>query len=519
MLTARDALESRVEGLDAGADDYLVKPFERQELLARLRALLRRRPPRGAASLVCGDLSLNPDTHEVARGERAGRPDPARVRAARVPAAQRAHRRPPPAPPRGGLGLRPVRDDEHDRGVRLQPAAQARVRWRAAAPPHDPRRGLRPARLRDAAVLGRFSIRWRLAIISSALTFLILCAFAIVVGQLTTGKVRSSFDSETANSAIGAQRPAARSRACPPPPRPTGSPRTSTSTPPRRTPRSGSSTPTGRPVQSTKGAPDFGPPTREGTRERQRLPRRDAPDERPDRHQHVEPELRAHPDLARVRAAARRGEEHDPRRALVPGHRRLPRHAARVRSPALALAKRSLRPITDLTAAARDIARTGDPDRQVPQPRAEDEVAELARDAQRDARGAGELAQRDGGRARPPARVRRRRLARAAHAADVACSRTSSCSPTSWTARSARRPRPPCAARGGCAASSPTCCCSRASDAGGQERHIGPVDVGAVAIDAVGEAGALSAEHRLEVDAAARARRRGRARRAAPARR
>ena len=48
MLTARDAVEARVEGLDAGADDYLVKPFERQELLARLRALLRRRPPRGS---------------------------------------------------------------------------------------------------------------------------------------------------------------------------------------------------------------------------------------------------------------------------------------------------------------------------------------------------------------------------------------------------------------------------------------------------------------------------------------
>jgi two-component system response regulator MprA len=70
MLTARDALESRVEGLDVGADDYLVKPFERQELLARLRALLRRRPPRGSASLVVADLSLNPDTHEVRRGER-----------------------------------------------------------------------------------------------------------------------------------------------------------------------------------------------------------------------------------------------------------------------------------------------------------------------------------------------------------------------------------------------------------------------------------------------------------------
>jgi two-component system, OmpR family, response regulator MprA len=71
MLTARDAVESRVEGLDSGADDYLVKPFERQELLARLRALLRRRPPKGAAPLVVGDLMLNPDTHEVTREGRA----------------------------------------------------------------------------------------------------------------------------------------------------------------------------------------------------------------------------------------------------------------------------------------------------------------------------------------------------------------------------------------------------------------------------------------------------------------
>jgi DNA-binding response OmpR family regulator len=70
MLTARDALESRVQGLDVGADDYLVKPFERQELLARMRALLRRRPPRGMAPLRVADLMLNPDTHEVSRAER-----------------------------------------------------------------------------------------------------------------------------------------------------------------------------------------------------------------------------------------------------------------------------------------------------------------------------------------------------------------------------------------------------------------------------------------------------------------
>ena len=70
VLTARAELDDRVEGLDSGADDYLVKPFERRELLARMRALLRRRPPRGSASLAVGDLRLNPDTREVWRGER-----------------------------------------------------------------------------------------------------------------------------------------------------------------------------------------------------------------------------------------------------------------------------------------------------------------------------------------------------------------------------------------------------------------------------------------------------------------
>ena len=70
ILTARDALDSRVAGLDSGADDYLVKPFERDELLARLRALLRRRPPRGSASLVVGDLRLNPATREAFRADR-----------------------------------------------------------------------------------------------------------------------------------------------------------------------------------------------------------------------------------------------------------------------------------------------------------------------------------------------------------------------------------------------------------------------------------------------------------------
>lgn len=67
MLTARDAVSDRIAGLDVGADDYLVKPFSFGELLARLRALLRRSPTERPAELVVGDLRLDPATHEVSR--------------------------------------------------------------------------------------------------------------------------------------------------------------------------------------------------------------------------------------------------------------------------------------------------------------------------------------------------------------------------------------------------------------------------------------------------------------------
>ena len=71
MLTARDAIEDRVQGLDSGADDYLVKPFALHELLARLRALLRRNAPSKTGALILGDLIADPATHAVAR---AGQP-------------------------------------------------------------------------------------------------------------------------------------------------------------------------------------------------------------------------------------------------------------------------------------------------------------------------------------------------------------------------------------------------------------------------------------------------------------
>jgi two-component system response regulator MprA len=68
MLTARDEVADRVAGLDAGADDYLVKPFALEELLARLRALLRRSSEGGDAVLRFADLELDPATWEVSRG-------------------------------------------------------------------------------------------------------------------------------------------------------------------------------------------------------------------------------------------------------------------------------------------------------------------------------------------------------------------------------------------------------------------------------------------------------------------
>ena len=71
MLTARDAIDDRVAGLDAGADDYLVKPFALQEFLARLRVIMRRASPAGEGRMLrLGDLSLDQRSYEVHRGER-----------------------------------------------------------------------------------------------------------------------------------------------------------------------------------------------------------------------------------------------------------------------------------------------------------------------------------------------------------------------------------------------------------------------------------------------------------------
>ena len=68
MLTARDAIDDRIHGLDVGADDYLTKPFDFGELLARVRALLRRTPVVTSPTLQVGDLSIDTASHRVSRG-------------------------------------------------------------------------------------------------------------------------------------------------------------------------------------------------------------------------------------------------------------------------------------------------------------------------------------------------------------------------------------------------------------------------------------------------------------------
>ena len=153
VLTARDAVSDRVAGLDAGADDYLPKPFALEELLARLRALLRRRTPEDIAAAAgrasrwsSPTSSLDPDTREVRRGDRPISLTRTEFSLLELLLANPRRVLTRGADPRAGLGLRLPDHRQRARGLHRLPAPQDRGRRRAAADPHRARRRVRPAR-------------------------------------------------------------------------------------------------------------------------------------------------------------------------------------------------------------------------------------------------------------------------------------------------------------------------------------------------------------------------------------
>ena len=142
MLTARDGVGDRVRGLDAGADDYLVKPFSLLELAARLRALARRDDRSRPAILAEGDLSLDPAGQARLAGRDRAAAVAEGVRPARVlPPASRPGAD-PLADHRGRLGLRLRRRLQRRRPVRELPAAQDRHPVRPARHRDGPGHGL-----------------------------------------------------------------------------------------------------------------------------------------------------------------------------------------------------------------------------------------------------------------------------------------------------------------------------------------------------------------------------------------
>ena len=231
------------------------------------------------------------------------------------------------------------------------------------------------AELDTCSVFDRISIRWRLALVSAGLTFLILCAFAALFGSLTSARLRSDFVSDTANAASRLQE------------RLTIDPTSSTGfriSPPLelyaapnnaairlfwgdRQPVPGGSTPS---------APDLGLPVNQGTKEsggyliETRYTTLTTGQESPQKLsfpvwiEYARPLEDLERTIDRLRLLLVIGVVGGSLLALIGG---------------MALARRSLRPITALTATAQEIARTRDPDRHVPQPPTDDEVAELAR--------------------------------------------------------------------------------------------------------------------------------------------
>ena len=132
MLTAKGDTIDVVVGLESGADDYIVKPFKPKELVARIRARVRRNDVSPDEGLVIGDITIDVAGHSVVRNGAADQPDAARVRPARLPGPQAVAGLHPRGPAGAGLGLPPQR--RHPAGQRPRPAAPVQGRARPGEP-------------------------------------------------------------------------------------------------------------------------------------------------------------------------------------------------------------------------------------------------------------------------------------------------------------------------------------------------------------------------------------------------
>ena len=194
MLTAKDAIADRVTGLDAGADDYLTKPFDFVELLARVRALVRRGAVERPAVIQVGELVLDPSTHDVSR---AG--EPIDLTTKEFALLELFMRHPDevlssPVAARARVGLRLRRWIERGGRLRPLPPGEDRSALRSYEPPDRAWRRLPAGRRGEHRVAVSLPLRWRLTLGFAAGMALVLIALGVFVHARLRADLTESID-------------------------------------------------------------------------------------------------------------------------------------------------------------------------------------------------------------------------------------------------------------------------------------------------------------------------------------
>ena len=190
MLTAKDTIEDRVRGLEEGADDYLVKPFDERELVARVRALLRRDKTVRTGVIAVGDLEVDTRARTVHRGGRRDRADEARVHPPRGARPERGAHAHPRGDPRAGVGPRGGLGGRRELPRRLAPQ-EARRALPDEAHPHRAR-----LRLCSQGRMKSLSIRRRVVLGNAALVAALLGIFGLGIVLGTGAVARAGRDAE-----------------------------------------------------------------------------------------------------------------------------------------------------------------------------------------------------------------------------------------------------------------------------------------------------------------------------------